>query len=957
MTIIRDQFNSPDLAKKTEEWSDITASEADEVIYGYNHRLVGNSGSDLLIGLSRFTSASYRNSPAGIYVDLSKNSALDGWGFEDSVFDINTVWDSPHNDVILGDGRNQTIWISSGQDLVDGRSGYDQIKFWLSSEKDFLGIEKIDDLWRVRYLSNGQEFKTEFRNVENILIQVSGGSVLHDYVWFDNSFFDRPQSLETYQLDDSYYFWDFYFSLNNKSHLTVKNLQTNEEFELNPSYGSIAYDGQSYEINLRGVLGGHETPWFHTTFSDGEKDYLVISWMSALLFSNSHINTSGSEISVISIEDGRVVDLTNQYFDSPIISYWARDLHVEDFNSDGELDLFISSQGREVGTEMNDFNLAPHPRVNPVWGEQNTLLIAANNFWSENNEFSYPTTIDFSHGSTVGYFTSLERKQIVVNNLGYFDGYPNRYLIEFIGGETSIRYFPEIEIDPSDGRGSWTLSGDINEDGFDDLVTGQYVFWGGADFGVSKNELPLTDYESIGFVRWHGGLVEDFNHDGTLEILKINASNGDERTGKNNWAGLRFSYFGYESGKFKDWNYKISDYQMENFGIEVKAIDMDFDGHLDIVTMGRNYNFASPNSADPQVNDIFILRNDGMGNFKQIKLNLEWGDKGSKYFLKLAGDVIGVVTHEDGWNTRPQLITPDDVLSVLGNYGAGSRNLNGFDEQYYVNQYPEVSKAINGGDYNSAYEHFVQHGNSVGYFAFAAHSTLWLDSTDNIINLREGNETVYLASGDDYAMGGSGNDWLFGEGGNDRLQGDSGEDTLNGGSGLDTAIYKANFDEVVLVKNGSAWNVVLDSGEDILISIERLEFNDKHIAIDLDGHAGQAVKLLGALLGAESVSNKDYIGEAIKILDSGVSYEELMGLAVNFVFGADPDPAILIGSIYNNLVGSEAPKSIIDEYSAALNSGALSPEGLARAASEHELNAANIDLIGLSSSGVEFTLG
>jgi len=117
------------------------------------------------------------------------------------------------------------------------------------------------------------------------------------------------------------------------------------------------------------------------------------------------------------------------------------------------------------------------------------------------------------------------------------------------------------------------------------------------------------------------------------------------------------------------------------------------------------------------------------------------------------------------------------------------------------------------------------------------------------------------------------------------------------------------------------------------------------------------VKLLGALLGKNAASNKDYIGEGIKILDSGTSYEQLMGLAVNYVFGAEPEAANLIGSIYENLVGSEAPQSIIDEYSAALNSGALSPEGLAMAASEHEFNAANIDLIGLSSSGVEFTLG
>ena len=216
-------------------------------------------------------------------------------------------------------------------------------------------------------------------------------------------------------------------------------------------------------------------------------------------------------------------------------------------------------------------------------------------------------------------------------------------------------------------------------------------------------------------------------------------------------------------------------------------------------------------------------------------------------------------------------------------------------------------------------------------------------------------------------ISGAGDDSITGNSSNNKITGGVGSDEIDGGDGIDTAVYSVNFNEAVLSKesnpspdaDGSAvnWTVTVASDKDSLSNIERLQFSDTHIALDISGNAGKVVKLLGALLGKNAASNKDYIGEGIKILDSGTSYEQLMGLAVNYVFGAEPEAANLIGSIYENLVGSEAPQSIIDEYSAALNSGALSPEGLAMAASEHEFNAANIDLIGLSSSGVEFTLG
>ena len=62
----------------------------------------------------------------------------------------------------------------------------------------------------------------------------------------------------------------------------------------------------------------------------------------------------------------------------------------------------------------------------------------------------------------------------------------------------------------------------------------------------------MSVFVSFGFVRFHGGVVADFNHDGIPEILKISASNGDTKTGVGNWEGLRFSYYGYVDEKFED---------------------------------------------------------------------------------------------------------------------------------------------------------------------------------------------------------------------------------------------------------------------------------------------------------------------------------------------------------------------------------------------------------------------
>jgi len=815
MSTNRISKNTPQEAKEINEWDDIEGSEESEIIHGYNNKLIGNSGSDELIGLSRFTSVGYRNSPEGIVVNLVDNVISDGWGFEDKVIDIDTIWDSKFDDNITGNEKNQTFWIDLGNDTVNGGNGHDIINYWFNSKEDFISLNKVGDLWELEFSNQGNNFTTKIQNVENILIKSDEG-VLYDFVLYDNTYVEKPDVLKSYQLDTNTTFYDYFFSKNKKGYISIKNLITSEIIDLDRNYGSVTYDNTTYNISQTGVSeGAAPSPYFHRIFNDGNKDILVLTYMTGLFNNNTYINSTGSRVSVYSIDDGKVVDLTSQYFNNDATTYWARDLHITDLNNDERLDLFISSQGREVGG-ADGYKNAPDPRINPVWGEQNQLFIGSTNGWIESPDFSYPETVDFSHGSVVGNFTNKVNKQIIVNNLGTFDGYPNKYLIEFSDGNRTITYYPEIEKNANDGRSSWLLAGDFNQDGYDDLVGGEYVFWGGNSFGSSKTTLPLTDYESIGFVRFHGGVVADFNHDGIPEIIKISASNGNAETEVGNWEGLRFSYFGYVDEKFEDWNNKISEYEMGNFGIETKAIDIDFDGHLDLITTGGNYDYGSVS-----VDDVYILRNDGSGNFKQLKLNLDWGDKGYKYFLDLGNNQIGVLIYQDGIKTRPQILSPETTNIDLGNYGAGKRDSNGFDEQFYLNKYPEVQNSLDNGDYENAYEHFKNVGANENYHPFAKNTVVWLNKENNDLKLREGNEKAYGFEGKDTIEGGAGND------------------VIDGGAGVDTAIFKDvssaytltnNDDGTISVVHSSPSEGFTDEGSDTLTSIEKMQFSDKTLS-------------------------------------------------------------------------------------------------------------------------------
>ena len=94
----------------------------------------------------------------------------------------------------------------------------------------------------------------------------------------------------------------------------------------------------------------------------------------------------------------------------------------------------------------------------------------------------------------------------------------------------------------------------------------------------------------------------------------------------------------------------------------------------------------------------------------------------------------------------------------------------------------------------------------------------------------------------------------------------------------------------------------------------------------------------------------------LDILDNGISYEELMKARINVVFGSDPSGASVVGVLYKNLVGSSAPQSVLDEYGDILDNGYMTATEFGIAVADNDINAANIDLVGLAQTGVEYIL-
>lgn len=210
-----------------------------------------------------------------------------------------------------------------------------------------------------------------------------------------------------------------------------------------------------------------------------------------------------------------------------------------------------------------------------------------------------------------------------------------------------------------------------------------------------------------------------------------------------------------------------------------------------------------------------------------------------------------------------------------------------------------------------------------------------------------------------YLTGTARADSLSGGSGADMLQGLGGNDTLTGGAGIDSALFgRARADYQVQRGSGSALTVQAlagGDGRDTLTQVERLMFADRSLAFDLDGHAGTTARYLGAVFGKAAVGNLAYAGIGLAQLDAGLSDAALMQLALDARLGTGFTREALVDTLYLNLVGSLPGAADRALYVGQLAAGQYTPVTLAQMAAGLELNALNIDLVGLTANGLGYT--
>lgn len=282
------------------------------------------------------------------------------------------------------------------------------------------------------------------------------------------------------------------------------------------------------------------------------------------------------------------------------------------------------------------------------------------------------------------------------------------------------------------------------------------------------------------------------------------------------------------------------------------------------------------------ISDIYFQRFDGAGHAlgELTQANVESG--GGRYDAAVAALSDGgfVLTWQGG---------DDDGNGVYGRrFGADGSALD--PHEFAVNQHragdqsgADVSALANGGfvstwidtaaDGSVSIEARVLQGHlaaaAVVADSGAAHGTTLAQAAN-----------LYVAAAPDIA----------GDAGNNALGVPAGVLGLDGGAGFDTAVYSGARASFTVAQDGSGFSVTDAWGDHATLhNIERVQFGDGMVALDVDGSAGQAYRLYQAAF--DRTPDKAGLGYWIAMIDHGQTLQD-----VARDFAASPEFTSLVGA-------------------------------------------------------------
>ena len=275
----------------------------------------------------------------------------------------------------------------------------------------------------------------------------------------------------------------------------------------------------------------------------------------------------------------------------------------------------------------------------------------------------------------------------------------------------------------------------------------------------------------------------------------------------------------------------------------------------------------------------------------------------------------------------------------------------------------------------------------------------WADGSDWLLGDTDFAYELSKLSGNDYFEGSSAtgrNDRVQGLGGNDRFKGfgstdENGMDRFFGGDGVDTSVYQGKISEYSINSSKGTdqsphiWDSRVNTADtpiedgvrtpgfyvrdtvsnrddlDALAEVERLQFSDKSLALDVGAtqNAGKA-KLFTGAIAHSLVNDAATLGTILHFIDNG--YSDLTSLSklaidaglISTLAGSSSNEA-LAGLVTTNLLGQA--NVVVEVMLLGYMNGTVasfSQEQFLGAVAALEINQQRVDLVGLAETGMEY---
>ena len=184
---------------------------------------------------------------------------------------------------------------------------------------------------------------------------------------------------------------------------------------------------------------------------------------------------------------------------------------------------------------------------------------------------------------------------------------------------------------------------------------------------------------------------------------------------------------------------------------------------------------------------------------------------------------------------------------------------------------------------------------------------------------------------------------------------------VTGTTGIDTYTAGGASTEFTVTKTATEVKLASTLVSNLEIKLadhERVVFTNKAIAYDAAGRAGDVYALLAAALGTSDVTNA-YKGIGIHLADAGWTNKELAtALLATDTYKTDAGGVsneTFIKHVYKNVFGTDATLAQVTEYTTWMTTSNLSQADVLVAASELAAFETTIGLVGLATTGIEYT--